>query len=301
MGIVRFPIEVPFPLSSPPRDREKIARMASVYCHSYRGLSLPDLRWHLFDDGVYPGRPRVSRVPTLADDDVPMLVASFQFARKPYAVKILGVHNPQMSANLVLQWDVPDEVRQAPLPPLPELPIVHPEPPIITNSDDVDVPEFFAFTDAPGLPETVQVPDLSDACYLLWSWLGRRGKHSSLPPIKNGLEQVAFYMIVVATIDDTETLINTYAEYLREKCAEMTPDWQSRRAFAARKGFHISGPDELEQKLLSVVRDEAGILRDNRDLWECNISPKLESLMEVIRDWVMPGKKRSKLDTVEGW
>lgn len=163
-------------------------------------------------------------------------------------------------------------------------------PPVIT------IPEFFFFKGKPKLPGRIRATDLLLDLEKFWEWL-RQSPWTielAIPPRAKFDPQVLFYTLLLAVYQQLEHLIGVYAKYLEHQFMFAVPDAQKRKFFAEQHGLVISGPEEVEQKLLAIARIEAGKLRDDEDKWVGRIPrPLFKILEQVSTKWLWtPGAKK---------
>jgi hypothetical protein len=105
--------------------------------------------------------------------------------------------------------------------------------------------------------------------------------------------QVLFFTLLRSTYTHPEYLVSVYSGYVRHQLSDALPSPQQRSLFAERYGLDVSGPEEIEQKMLSVVRIEAGCLRDNEDKWLNKTPGRMLKILDLVSNWLWtPGSKR---------
>lgn len=161
------------------------------------------------------------------------------------------------------------------------------------------IPDFFVFKGRPVFPDIIEATPLCDDLHKFWLWLkGYSERNAQVIPCPLGpartSQDVLFYYLLMVAFDSSflNQLLSMYGAYLKVHLKTFIPDARQRMTFAWKLGLAVSGPDEVEQKLLSVVQIEAGRLRDEKDSWQPRVPRRLQKIMAWIENWFEGTKKK---------
>jgi hypothetical protein len=229
---------------------------------------VPPSQWHIHaapDIRRISDKPspfeKIPSPPSHVDVTKPYFVMCYQTKQQPYYVAFMGVCPPGKTNLRVkdLLSEVPEEVPEG----VPAEPIL-----MVVSAPTIQaIPDFFVYIGRPKLPENVCGNLFMVECDKFWKWMKSYQYPSCeiTPNPANGGPidpQVLFFMILWAMHDKPEYMLTVYGYYLKKHFATFIPDSETRIRFAEVHKLQLSGHEEVEQKVLSIARVEAAILRD---------------------------------------
>lgn len=226
--------------------------------------------------------------PAVLESNKTYLVASYQNTKKPPTLTLVGICRGSMLKNGAKAKDLSVN--------LEDLPEQEQEQQPERMDIVVVIPDFFFFKGKPeSLPETISSEALIMDLEKFWNWFRAVSWTAGLatPPETTLSPDFLFFVILMAVFQEPESLVGSYSRYLEHQFMYAIPDAKTRTLFAERHGLVISGPEEVEQKLLATVRIEAGKLRDDENNWANRVPTRLNKILELVSKWLWtPGSKR---------
>jgi hypothetical protein len=167
------------------------------------------------------------------------------------------------------------------------------------GGDDItlNVPSFFVFVGRPVFSSKImRGSELYQDMENFWLWIKSFSTRNPMidPPVfKSCGEQVLLFIFLMITCNNaklSQKIISIYRNYLRVNFKDLIPNLEDRTTFAERMGIHVSGPEEIEETLLSIVRIESGRLRDETPHWMSRMSQSLLKIFDTTISWIDGGE-----------
>jgi hypothetical protein len=280
-------------------NNEAKTRMAIDWCKR-NGKNIADVPIHFISRGERSDISSNVKIPPPQDNiKAPFLVVCYRKIQRkdtPYEVTLLGYCGKYKPGLRIedLKKDLETAKEES-------LNMETVEEPTI-QSLTVTLPEFFVFSKRPPMPkEPKRTADLWKDFNTFWWWFKEYASHAEIIPCPLGPDRtpldVVFYLILMVA-SDNQTYMNffvgLYGSYIKTHIRGCLPSTQQRLLFAKNFGLTISGPEEVEQKLISLVNIEAGRIRDAREIWEPLMPPRVKKLNQLVMQW-FPYHKKPKV------
>jgi hypothetical protein len=153
------------------------------------------------------------------------------------------------------------------------------------------IPDFFVYKGRPSLPRSIHSSKLFKDFSSFSIWMKSFGRPDSvimLPPLEEDATPLDLLMFVwmLSAYEKPELLLVHYRGYIKVHLRGYIPDARRRLEFAQKMGILVSGPGEVEEKIVHIASLEMARLRDEKDMWLPRMPLRLYKLMTWIDELV---------------